>query len=67
MSKENQVLHSHLAATQRASAKNCVALSRLNRKQETVTIENEELDSKLLELENCSDACVTLLEKELRI
>jgi len=65
MSKENQVLHSRLAATQRASEKNRVALSRLNKKQETVIIEKEELDSKLLELENCFDARVTLLEKRI--
>lgn len=65
MSKENQVLNSHLAAAQRASEKNRVALSRLNKKQETVIIEKEELDSKLLELENRFDARIKLLEKRI--
>jgi len=38
----------------------------LNNKQETVIIKKEELDSKLLKLENYFDACVTLLEKRIK-
>ena len=60
LSKENHGLHSHLATAQRASEKNWVALSQLNKKQENVITEK---DSQLLKLENCFDARMELLEK----
>ena len=62
LSKENHGLHSCLATAQRASEKNRVALSRLNKKQENVIIEK---DSQLLKLENCFNACMELLEKRI--
>ena len=62
LSKENHRLHSRLATAQRASEKNRVALSRLNKKQENVIMEK---DSQLLKMENCFDAHMKLLEKRI--
>ena len=62
MSKENHGLHSHLATSQRASEKNRVALSLLNKKHENAIMDK---DSQLLKLENCFDARMELLEKRI--
>ena len=62
LSKENHRFHNRLATAQRASKKNQVALSRLNKKQESVIMEK---DSQLLKMENCFDAHMELLEKRI--
>ena len=62
MSKENEVLHSRLVTAKRASERNRVALSRLNKTQETVI---NEKDSQLLKSESHFDEHIKCLEERM--